>query len=69
MVYNTQVYLGGYNIDKTTADLCHKLIPFNPTIEHAQAILRNSGRNDKTPTVAGEYIYFSPNAMGTLCDI
>lgn len=47
------MYLGGYNIDKTTADMCEKALPFNPSMEHAQNILRNTGRNDKVPTISG----------------
>lgn len=60
VTYNTQVYLGGYNIDKTTADQCSKQMAFTPTMQHAQTIMRNTGRMDRIPSVADQYIYFAP---------
>jgi hypothetical protein len=63
VTYNTQVYLGGYNIDKTTADLCNKEMAFTPSIQHAQNIVNNTGRMDRIPAVANEYMYFTPSVQ------
>lgn len=63
-IYNQQVYLGGYNISKEVADKCSRFIPFTPTMEHAQNIMANTHRLNKTPSLAGEYIYFSDNMSG-----
>jgi hypothetical protein len=51
-------------ITKEIADLCSKVIPFNPTIDVAQRILSQTRRGDRQPSLAGEYIYFSPGATG-----
>ena len=44
--------------------MCEKAIPFNPTMEHANNIMMNTGRRDKRPSCDGDYIYFS----GGNCD-
>ena len=51
VIYNQQVFLGGYNIDKATADLCEKAIPFSPNMQHAKNILNNTRRKDRTPSM------------------
>ncbi|CAM6002390.1 unnamed protein product [Sphagnum balticum] len=58
--YNEQVYLGGYNISKEVADKCSKSLHYNLTLQNAQSILSNTGRNAQ-PTVADGYIYFPPS--------
>jgi hypothetical protein len=62
VIYNQQVYLGGYNVSKEVADRCNKIIPFTPTMENAQAILNNTRRNDRVPSSNGQYLYFTPSA-------
>jgi hypothetical protein len=64
VIYNQQAYLGGYNISKEVADKCTKVIPFSPNINNAQNILRNTNRNDRVPSLNGEYIYFMPGTGG-----
>ena len=66
VVYNSEVYLGGYNIDKATAELCQKSLPFHPTMEHARTILVNTHRQDRSPSLAGEYIYFAPGGSSKI---
>jgi len=51
--YNQNVYLGGYLITKEIADLCSKVIPFNPSMDVAQRILKQTGRGDRQPSLAG----------------
>lgn len=53
VTYNNQVFLGGYNIDKATADLCEKVIPFTPTMEHANNIMMNTANRERTPYISG----------------
>lgn len=36
------------------------MIPFSPTMEHAQNVLGNTRRNDRAPSVSGQYMYFTP---------
>lgn len=64
VIYNQQVYLGGYNISKEVADKCCKIIPFSPTMQNAQMILKNTRRNDRIPSNNGQYLYFTPTAPG-----
>ena len=64
VIYNTRVFLGGYNIDKTTAEMCEKCIPFSPTMENANSIMMNTGRRNVSPSLSGEYIYFTPGGGG-----
>lgn len=32
VIYNSQVYLGGYNLSKEVVDKCNKVVPFTPTL-------------------------------------
>jgi len=57
-IYNEQVFLGGYTIDKETADKCEKTIPFEPRMEHGEIIVRTKGLNNRTYYISGEYIHF-----------
>ena len=63
VIYNEQVYLGGYNVSKEVEDLCQRTVHFPLVPEHAQNVLRNTNRMDRAPSAVGDYLYFAPMGM------